>query len=431
MSCSFFEMFGNDKNILILQIFQKKGGIHMNIIHTGDWHLGKTIEGHSRLPEQELFLNDLVSICEERQPDMIIIAGDIYDTFNPPAAAEQLFYSTVKKMSRNGDCMIVVIAGNHDNPERLTAATSVLARHSVVIAGQPDNVLPIGKYGNNFIFQSGSGYIQGKIHGEKFDMILLPFPSERRMGHSILSISADETTRAKEFEVYIKDWFAKRTKCFRKDSVHLIASHIFVMGSVEEGSERSVQLGGSYLVSAKVFPNNADYIALGHVHKPQVVPGLHKARYSGSPIQYNQREANITKQVLFVSVSAGKDTSVESVSLPAYKPVETWKCDSVEAAIAKCAENAEKECWVYLEVNTDDFIREDDIKTMKSLKNDILSIMPIYPSVENDNQVIEPNKDIPLEMMVENYYKKKIGAEMSEETKSVLMDILGEDKEDK
>ena len=59
----------------------------MNIIHTGDWHLGKTIEGHSRLPEQELFLNDLVSICEERQPDMIIIAGDIYDTFNPPAAA--------------------------------------------------------------------------------------------------------------------------------------------------------------------------------------------------------------------------------------------------------------------------------------------------------------------------------------------------------
>ncbi len=95
----------------------------MNIIHTGDWHLGKTIEGHSRLPEQELFLNDLVSICEERQPDMIIIAGDIYDTFNPPAAAEQLFYSTVKKMSRNGDCMVVVIAGNHDNPERLTAAT--------------------------------------------------------------------------------------------------------------------------------------------------------------------------------------------------------------------------------------------------------------------------------------------------------------------
>lgn len=262
-------------------------------------------------------------------------------------------------------------------------------------------------------------------------MILLPFPSERRMGHSILSLAADEITRAKEFEVYIKDWFAKRAKCFRKDSVHLIASHIFVMGSVEEGSERSVQLGGSYLVSAKVFPNNADYIALGHVHKPQVVPGLHKARYSGSPIQYNQREANITKQVLFISVSAGKEAFVESVSLPAYKPVETWKCDSVEEAIAKCAENAEKECWVYLEISTDDFIREDDIKTMKSLKNDILSIMPIYPSIENEDEIIEPNKDIPFETMVENYYKKKIGTGMSEETKSVLMEILGEDKEDK
>lgn len=188
----------------------------MNIMHTGDWHLGKTIEGHSRLPEQELFLNDLVSICEEKQPDMIIIAGDIYDTFNPPAAAEQLFYSAVKKLSRNGDCMVIVIAGNHDNPERLTAAASVLARHSVVIAGQPNTTMPIGKYGNNFIFRSGSGYIQGKVHDERFDMILLPFPSERRMGHSILSLAADEITRAKEFEVYIKDWFAKRENALKR-----------------------------------------------------------------------------------------------------------------------------------------------------------------------------------------------------------------------
>ena len=202
MSCSFFEMFGNDKNILILQIFQKKGGIHMNIIHTGDWHLGKTIEGHSRLPEQELFLNDLVSICEERQPDMIIIAGDIYDTFNPPAAAEQLFYSTVKKMSRNGDCMVVVIAGNHDNPERLTAATSVLARHSVVIAGQPDDVLPIGKYGNNFILF----FCRFQVKGEwdiLFCLYLLMKQQEQRNLKFISKIGLPRGQNAFEKTVFI------------------------------------------------------------------------------------------------------------------------------------------------------------------------------------------------------------------------------------
>ena len=94
----------------------------MKLIHTADWHLGKNIEGHSRLEEQRLFLKDFINICEEEQADIIIIAGDIYDNYNPSAMAEQLFYDTLKQLSRNGDCMTVVIAGNHDNPERLVAS---------------------------------------------------------------------------------------------------------------------------------------------------------------------------------------------------------------------------------------------------------------------------------------------------------------------
>ena len=82
----------------------------MKLIHTADWHLGKNIEGHSRVEEQRLFLKDFINICEEEQADIIIIAGDIYDNYNPSAMAEQLFYDTLKQLSRNGDCMTVVIA---------------------------------------------------------------------------------------------------------------------------------------------------------------------------------------------------------------------------------------------------------------------------------------------------------------------------------
>ncbi len=100
----------------------------MKLIHTADWHLGKNIEGYTRLEEQRQFLKDFIKICEDEQADMIIIAGDIYDNYNPSAMAEQLFYDTLKQLSRNGSCMTVVISGNHDNPDRLTASGTTRTR---------------------------------------------------------------------------------------------------------------------------------------------------------------------------------------------------------------------------------------------------------------------------------------------------------------
>ena len=103
----------------------------MRLIHTADWHLGKHIEGHSRLEEQELFLEDFLDIVKERDADVVLIAGDIYDSSNPPAKAEQLFYDTLKKISEGGRRLTIVIAGNHDNPERLVSATPLAMEHGI------------------------------------------------------------------------------------------------------------------------------------------------------------------------------------------------------------------------------------------------------------------------------------------------------------
>lgn len=159
----------------------------MKLIHTADWHLGKNIEGHSRLEEQRLFLKDFINICEEEQADIIIIAGDIYDNYNPSAMAEQLFYDTLKQLSRNGDCMTVVIAGNHDNPERLVASGPLARDHGIVMAGTPNSVITPGMYGKNEITESAAGYIHAIIHGEEADILLVPFPSEKRLTKSILT----------------------------------------------------------------------------------------------------------------------------------------------------------------------------------------------------------------------------------------------------
>ena len=240
----------------------------MKLIHTADWHLGKNIEGHSRLEEQRLFLKDFINICEEEQADIIIIAGDIYDNYNPSAMAEQLFYDTLKQLSRNGDCMTVVIAGNHDNPERLVASGPLARDHGIVMAGTPNSVITPGMYGKNEITESDVGYIHAIIHGEEADILLVHFPSEKRLNEVYLDETEEETKKAASYSEKMSSLFGSLATHFHEDSIHLIASHLFVMNSVEDGSERSIQLGGSYMVGGEIFPENADYIALGHIHLP-------------------------------------------------------------------------------------------------------------------------------------------------------------------
>lgn len=201
----------------------------MKLIHTADWHLGKNIEGHSRLEEQRLFLKDFINICEEEQADIIIIAGDIYDNYNPSAMAEQLFYDTLKQLSRNGDCMTVVIAGNHDNPERLVASGPLARDHGIVMAGTPNSVITPGMYGKNEITESAAGYIHAIIHGEEADILLVPFPSEKRLNEVYLDETEEETKKAASYSEKMSSLFGSLATHFHEDSIHLIASHLFVM----------------------------------------------------------------------------------------------------------------------------------------------------------------------------------------------------------
>lgn len=401
----------------------------MKIIHTADWHLGKNLEGHSRLPEQEMFLNDFVRICQEEEADLILIAGDIYDSYNPPAMAEQLFYDTLKQLSRGGRCMTVIIAGNHDNPDRLTASGPLAREHGIVMAGTPNTVVPTGLYGENRITDSGAGHIHVEIRGEKADILLVPFPSEKRLGELYLGDSTEEDRKMQNYENRMRRLFSSLAKTFRPDAIHLIVSHLFVLNSTGDGSERSVQLGGSYLLPGDIFPETADYIALGHVHKPQQVPGRKDAFYSGSPLHYNQREIAFDNTVIALELSAGRPFSMRRITLPVYKPIEIWRCDSPKDAIARCEAHAGEESWVYMEIKTDHYIHEEDIRAMKRNKADILAIRPVFPENGSGLSAPEQPEELPFSVLVQNYYKKRFQTDMDEETLSLLLEIMEESEE--
>ncbi|SMC16737.1 Exodeoxyribonuclease I subunit D [Clostridium acidisoli DSM 12555] len=403
----------------------------MRILHTSDWHLGKNLEGYSRINEQQAFLNDFIKIVEDNNIDLIIIAGDIYDSANPPAAAERMFYNTLKRLSASGERITLVIAGNHDNPDRLVAAGPLARDHGIIMVGTPKSVVPIGEYGQNRILNSGEGFIEVEINGEKAVILTVPYPSEKRLNEVLYSDMDEEEDRAKSYSDRIKKLFENLSKNYREDTINIAVSHLFAMGSEEGGSERSIQLGGSFIVDGSCFPKDAQYIALGHVHKPQIVPGTNKrARYAGSPIHYNKKEINFKKKCFIIDVKASEQCKIEEVEFKVYKPIEVWKCKSIEEAIDKCKANSEKNCWVYLEIETDRYIREDEIKLMKSSKKDILEIMPKI--IGEDNVEIEINSfsEKSFEDIFKEFYLKERKVEATSEIVDLLLSIVKEGEED-
>ncbi|CFW97350.1 Exonuclease SbcD [Syntrophomonas zehnderi OL-4] len=403
----------------------------MRILHTSDWHLGKTLEGCSRLQEQEQFLEELLEISERRSVDIILIAGDVFDSPNPSAAAESLFYQTLKSLAKQGRA-IVVIAGNHDNPERLMAAAPLAREHGVILLGMPKTVAQCGKYNGFEVYEAGSGYLKLAIRNEKVVILSLPYPSEKRL-NEILSGQDDENLSQKAYSDRIGEIFAHLSQQYEADSINLAVSHLYVNGGLESDSERRIQLGGGLAVDAAMLPR-AQYVALGHLHRPQKVSGAGvPAYYSGSPLQYSRSEVGYSKAVFLVEAVPEQPAQVEEIWLHNYKPIEVWECNSIEMAIEKCRQEQAASSWVYIDIYTERVLTQAEIKEMKSLRQDIVQIRPILNS-RDECLAHNPSdfRELNLEELFKSFYRfqKQGAAPPAELTKLFLYVMEGGDEQD-
>lgn len=402
----------------------------MRILHTADWHLGKTLEGFSRMDEQELFLKDFVNLVDEINIDLIIIAGDVYDTSNPPARAENMFYNTLKKLSNSGKRMTIVISGNHDNPDRLVAARPLASEHGIVMVATPKSIIEIGDYGCNKIINSGEGFIEVEINGEKAVILTVPYPSEKRLNEIYYDSMGNEEDNLESYSDRIRKLFSDLSVNYKEDTINIAISHLFAMGAEETGSERSIQLGGSFIIDSSCFPEAAQYVALGHIHKPLIVPDTNKkVRYAGSPLHYNKKEISFEKGCYIIDVQPGIDAKIEEVKFNTYKPIEIWKCEGIEDALNKCEENSERNCWVYLEITTDRYITEEEIKKMKTLKRDILEIVPKITAIESEEDEMSSLLEKSFNEIFKEFYIKNRGVDPDDEIVELLNSIMHEDGE--
>ena len=400
----------------------------MRILHTSDWHLGKLLEGNSRLNEQEKFINDFTNIVKGNNVDMVIIAGDIYDTSNPPAKAEALFCKALEDISDGGKRCVVVIAGNHDNPDRLTSVIPLASDNGIIILGTPQDVPITGKFPGFEIVNSKESYFEVQIKGETACVIALPYPSEKRL-NDIIFESFDEKEMQRSYSEKIKDILGKLSKNYREDTINILTSHLYVNGGETCSSERPIQLGGSLAVNLSDIPDTVQYTALGHLHRAQKM-GNRNVYYSGSPIQYSESEIGYSKLCYLVDIKANEDPKVKQIYINNYKPIEVWKCNSIEEATERCRENSERECYCYIKIKTDRVISQLEMKEMHDYKKDIISITPEMEKSDEEEAEYESIESKSMKELFEDFYKHEKGIEADKELVEMFLKIAEGSDED-
>ncbi|NLB33058.1 MAG: exonuclease SbcCD subunit D, partial [Tissierellia bacterium] len=150
---------------------------------------------------------------------------------------------------------------------------------------------------------------------------------------------------------------------------------------------------------------------------------------AGSPIHYSKKEISFTKKAFILDIKANEECLVEEVDFKVYKPIEIWKCNSIEEAIEMCEKNSDKDCWVYLEITTDRYLREDEIKMMKTAKKDILEISPLIKGENTEEIDLNSFSDKSFEETFRDFYFKERQLEPQQELIDLLLGILGEEED--
>ena len=280
----------------------------MRLFHTSDWHLGQNLHGQERDFEHASFLSWLLARLAERQPDVLLIAGDIFDTVNPPVKAQERLYDFIVNAHEQQPLLtIVMIAGNHDSGSRIELPAPLMRRLRTHALGR---VLWLD---------------DGSLDAER---LLLPLPDAKgdvkAWCLALPFLRPAEVTGATLGDDYLRgiaqvhELLIEAANAKRQPGQALIAvSHAHMAGgSVSEDSERSLIIGNAEALPASLFGPSITYVALGHLHKPQRVNGEDRIRYSGSPIPLSFSEIDYKHQILEINCDGEQLVSVEPRLIP-------------------------------------------------------------------------------------------------------------------
>lgn len=338
----------------------------MRVLHTADFHAGRNLRGFDRTPEIHDALKEIAGLARSERADVVLVSGDLFDTGNPSADAEAAVFDFFLRL-RDAGIPGVVIAGNHDSAARLDSVTGLLGWVGVQVVAQPtanplDMVRTVETRG-----------------GEVLKVGALPYLSERRLVKAADLLGGDTGTWRQKYREGMGFFLRRLGEGFTAGSVNMLMCHATMDGAVPSGSERTLQfdLTNSYTLSGLQLPAGAQYVALGHVHKPQQVSDSPPAFYPGSVIQLDFGEGGEKKQVNLVEVEAGRPAQVHALPLASGRELRTLRVDleHVEARLAR-----EQGFAGLLKV----VVRAPAGTALPGLKDRVLKLMPNTLAVDLD-----------------------------------------------
>jgi len=283
----------------------------MRVLHTSDWHVGKSLRGRSRATEHEAVLGEIAGIARREAVDLVIVAGDLFDSATPSPEAERIVYRGLLDLAEGGR-PVIVVAGNHDSAQRLGAVAPLSEASGIQVAAA---VRPPGD----------GGVIEVAAGGERAQVALLPFPSQRYVVTADLLLSGDAADAHAAYADRVVRILGALTERFRADTINLVVAHLMVMGGTMGGGERGAHTVFDYWVPATAFPASAQYVALGHLHRRQRLAGPAPLHYCGSPLQLDFGETANDPAVNLVDVRPGLPADVRPVVLTAGRRLRTLR----------------------------------------------------------------------------------------------------------
>ena len=371
----------------------------MKLLHLSDLHLGKRLNEFSMIEDQAYILQQIVGIIRQQQPDGIILAGDIYDKAVPSAEAVQLFDRFLDQLAELGQ-QVFVISGNHDSAERIAFGGSLMKKSGVYMSPVYDGeIKPI-------ILTDG--------HGE-VNFYLLPFIKPAHVKRFFEEAEIGSYNDA--LQTVVDAMNIDTTKR------NVLVTHQFVTGAIRSDSEE-VSVGGTDNVDAGLF-DAFDYVALGHIHRPQNV-GRREVRYCGTPLKYSFSEASHEKSVTVVTLGAKGEVDIETIPLVPLRDLCEIKGTYAEVTAKSFYEDTSyREDYMHITLTDEEDI-PDAMGKLRVIYHNLMKLD--YDNLRTrTNQLIEgadtERQQSPIELLDE-FYEKQNNQPMGEEQRSFVLSMI-------
>ncbi len=395
----------------------------MRIIHTSDWHLGQYFFTKTRAQEHQQFLDWLLAQIREQQVDAVIVSGDIFDTGSPPSYARELYNRFVVAI-RDTQCQLIILGGNHDSVATLNESKSLLACLNTTVIANVHTETPQAPI---ILYQ--------KNHTPGALLCAIPYLRPRDMINSKSGQSgADKQGALKEA---IADYYQRQYQAaldLRKQlnvNIPIIATgHLTTIGASVSDSVREIYIGTLEAFNATLFPP-FDYIALGHIHRPQRVNKSGHIRYSGSPIPLSFDESAQQKSVCLIDFEQDKLAEMTLLPIPEFQLLRTLSGSLQEIAtqlekLATQYNEMDTTIWLDIEVSTQDYLSDIQTRIQELTQSPLFEVIVLRRARKQRQALMQNEKETLTELTVYDVFERRLAQHQfeTEEDKTRLTTLF-------